>query len=347
MISDNFFMSLASIVICSFGLLAGCVPSGEETVEPVVEVQEKVQTVLALPGPVTLAIGFSPQDSTTYKVTVETGRTVTFEGILSDEPVFKGGHTGSKTEMVFVQQIESVDEKDNAVAKITIKGLKYLVRVRDKAALDFDNMREKNEDSSLAKLIGQSYTIKIAPDGRVVEIIDVNQAQSVVSSGTSGKEAALKLLSHESIKKRHTIPAMPVDNENQLSPGGNWSKTKAFSFGKMGSKSYEKIYSLKAIKGQGNQKIAVVEMIAIPTSEKTEQLKAGQTVVGFSKVSDSDETYTGQLELDLATGKVKNCIEELHVEWLIIDPTINLDNDESLSAARMSTTDFYCLEKID
>ena len=56
-----------------------------------------------------------------YKVTTETKRRVDWEGNSSNRPdSLSGGQTGNKIEITFNQEIQSVNDRDNTVAKITI-----------------------------------------------------------------------------------------------------------------------------------------------------------------------------------------------------------------------------------
>ena len=345
MMSDKIFSWLATAVVCSLLLTAGCAPLAEEAAKPEVELKKPIPEV-TVAETVTLALKFIPQDSTTYKLTMEAQRRIEWEGPMPDEAVFKGGQTGNKIEMTFTRQIQSVDDKGNAVAGITIEGLKYLSIVRDSTALDFDSSREKDKNNPMAKLIGQSYTIEIAPTGKVTKVIDVKQAQAAVRGSSSANKAALALLSPDAIKKRHGTLALPDADKNQLRTDGNWSNIKAFSFGMMGSKSYEKIYTLKEINDADSHRIAIVEMNAIPTSGAEDQLdKAGAD--GFSKMFDNIETYTGRLKLDLTAGKVEKYLEKLQTEWVAVDPLAGQKDDKEPDALKMTAIRLYRLEKID
>ncbi len=326
MMSDKIFSWLATAVVCSLLLAAGCAPLAKEAAKP------------------ELALKFTTQDSTTYKLTMEAQRRIELEGPLPDETAFKGGQTGNKIEMTFTRRIQSVDDNGNAVAEITIKGLKCLSIVRDSPVLDFDSSREKDKNSPMARLIGRSYTIKIAPTGKVTEVIDVKQAQAALKGSSSANKAALALLSPDVIKKRHGTLTLPDADKNQLSIGDKWSSIKTLNFGMMGSKSYEKIYTLKEIKDTDSRRIIIVEMNAVPTLE--EQLDK-EVAGGFSKMFDNIETYTGRLELDLTAGKVKKYVEKLQSEWLAVDPLAGQKDDKEPAAVRMSATRFYSLEKID
>jgi len=353
MMSDKIFSWLATAVVCSLLLTAGCAPLAEEAAKPEVEPkEEKPKVVVKEVKPeeekptVELALKFTPQDSTTYKLTMEAQRRIELEGPLPDETAFKGGQTGNRIEMTFTRQIQSVDDNGNAVAEITIEGLKYLSIVRDNPALDFDSSREKDKNSPMARLIGRSYTIKIAPTGKVTEVIDVKQAQAALKGSSSANKAALTLLSTDVIKKRHGTLTLPDADKNQLSTGDKWSSIKTFSFGMMGSKSYEKIYTLKEIKDTDSRRIIIVEMNAVPTLETAEQLDE-EGIGGFSKMFDNIETYTGRLNLDLTAGKIEKYLEKLQSEWIAVDPLAGQEDDKEPAALKMTATRLYRLEKID
>ena len=338
--SDKISSFIAGAVVCVLLLTAGCAHPAAETAKTKVEPEEQKPTVQ-------LALKFTPQDSTTYRVIMEGEKGLEWEEAQPDKPsAFKGGHTGNRIEMTFTQQIQSTDDIGNAVAKITIKWLKYLVKVRDKAVLDFDSSREEDRNNLLGKLIGQSYTIEITPSGQVSKVIDVSGARAAVRGGSTANKRAAILLSSNMIKERHTIPALPITDKNQLRTGDNWSSIKTFLFDMMGSKSYEKIYTLKEIKDTDGRRVAIAEMKAVPSSEMAEQLHKEQATSFFAKMFDNTETYTGQLKLDLTAGKVEKCFEEFKSEWLAVDPSAG-QRDEKPDALRLTALRLYCIERID
>ncbi|MFQ6035585.1 MAG: DUF6263 family protein [Sedimentisphaerales bacterium] len=361
--SDKTFSFIATVVVCSLLLTIDCTYITEETVKSKAESEEKMSTGVASPGEETtkpegkpkeqlptveLALKFVPQDSTTYRVITEAEKAVSWEGPLPEKPsAFKGGHTGNRMEMTFTQRIQSIDNQSNAVAKITIKQLKYLAKVRDNVVLDFDSSREKERDNLLSKLIGKSYTIELSPAGRVLKIIDVNEIQAAIKGDSSAHKAASALLSPDTIKKRHAILALPVAEKNQLRKGDNWSDVAVFSFGMMGSKSYEKIYTLKEIKETDHRQIAIIEMNAIPSSEMVEQMHKEQATGLFSNLFDNIETYRGELKFDLTAGKIEKYIEKLRTEWIAVEPFAGQENDKEPAALRMAATRLHHLQKID
>ncbi|MBW8042021.1 MAG: hypothetical protein FVQ85_18755 [Planctomycetes bacterium] len=349
MVPKKIVSCLSVIVICSI-IMTGC--GRMESPKPKIVVEEEKPTVVVeeeKPA-VKLVLKFTPQDSTTYKYTKEAVRGIKWEGSMSEDTAFRGGQTSSRNELIFTQQIQSTDDNGNAVAKITIKSLKHLSIIRDNPVIDFDNSRQKDQNNPLATLIGQSYTIEVTPAGRVSKIIDANQARAAVKGDTATHKTALAMLSDDVIRERHTIPAMPAAEKNQLRTGENWNSIKTFSFGLMGSRSYERIYTLKEVTNSDNHRFAIVGMAANLTTEKAEELHKEKAIGDFSKMFDNTETYTGRLELDLTTGKVEKCTEQLQSEWIAVEPMVGEkgENEEKEPAVlTMTATRLYSLEKID
>ncbi len=357
MVSKKIVSWLLILVMCSLLINAGCAPPAEDTTKLQVPPEEKPKIVVEEEKPkvvveeeklaIELALKFTAQDSTTYKCTQEARRSIQWEGPSLNDAAFKGGMTSSKIEMTFTQQIQSTDDKGNAVAKITIKSFGYLSVIRDNPVMDFDSTREKDQNNTLAKLIGQSYTIEITPAGLVSKVIDANQPKDAVKGTTSTNKMALALFSPDAIKERHSIPAMPAADRAKLRTGDNWNSIKSFSFGLMGSRSYERVYTLKEVKDTGSSRIAVVQMKAVPTTEMAEKLHKEQTIGDFSKMFENTDTYTGQLNLDLTAGKVENCLETLHSEWIAIEPAVGQEEEKEPAVLTMTATRIYSLEKID
>ena len=332
---------MKQVIICSLALTAaagtfllvgGCpAPSGRK---PVVADQQDES--------IKLALKFTPADSTTYRVVLETGKRVQWEGQAPRPKGFKGGHSSNKMEMTFSQRIEKVGEQGNAVARITFEGLKYATTIMDKVVLDFDSSREKDEGHPLNKLIDQSYTIEITPSGEVSRVIDTNDALTAAS----GDKAAVAILSAQAIKQRHTIPALPATGENQLQSGDNWSNIKSFSFDMMGAKSFERIYTLGRIEDAAGHRIAMVKMEAVPSVEKAKESHKEQAATDlFSSMFDNTEEYTGELKFDLTEGKAAEYNENLVVRWLIVNP--NPKKDEPPAALRMTATRLFNIKRMD
>lgn len=343
------FGSAASFVLFLLLLTAGCTKPGEKLTQINPEHQKTAVAKVKSEEPTStakMALKFKAGDSASYRVISENDKSVEWEGPDSNKPKeFTGGHTGNKTEMTFTQQIQSIDDKGNAVAKITIKQLKYVTTIKNSVVTDFDSSSEKDKDSPLSKLIGQSYTIKMTPSGKVSRIIDANEALAAVGSDSADSNIAAGLLSLKAITQRHTIPTLPDANKNPLRTGDKWSTIEDFSFDMMGTKSYEKIYTLKEIKDVDNRRIAIAQMEAVPSVENAKKLQEEQPASFFANFADNTETYTGELKLDLTDGKIEECNEKLAVEWIIVNPKPK--ENEPPAALKMGAVRSFSIEKID
>jgi hypothetical protein len=369
--SEKMFVWLTISVICSLFLFAGCEPAAKDIAETSVEAEQQIEkpieeavekpvekavekpevkvsveepaeepvTKVSLDKPVTLALKFVPGDLTTYKVIIESERSVQF-----DEP--EPNRSGSRLEMTYFQRIKSINNKGNASVLITIKDLKYTSIEKNAQLVKFDSSLEKDMHNPMANLIGESYTIELTPSGDVADVTDFSKAQFAIKSASRAGKAATALVQKNSIKDRHEIISLPAADKNQLKPSDNWSKLKSFDFGMMGSKSFERIYTLKEVNQVGSQEEAIVEMEGIPTAETLKDQRDDQRDA-FASMADSTDTYTGRLKLDLNTGKVEEFREELVTQWVIVSPDSRPGSGEAPEALIMKSTHLYSLERVD
>jgi hypothetical protein len=293
---------------------------------------------------VDLALRFSPGQSTTYRAVIEQEKSVTWKGAASTRPAtFKDGHTGNRVEMTFQQDVESVDEAGNAVARITVKALKCLNRVNDNVTLDFDSVRPQDQDNALAKLIGQSYRVKLSRRGEVLEVVDASQARSALAGDTPMHRAAQRLLSDEQIKERHAVAALTGVQTDPVRPGQSWSSVKNFSFSSMGVKSFERVYTLGGVRKEAGQWVALIDMKAIPAAVGA----AGpQTAGPLGGMLDNQSTFDGQIVFDLDGGRVRRSVERMNTEWVVADPE-TLQGGSEPAAIGMGATWLQELEWIE
>ncbi len=317
----------------------------EEVAAPEVEAAEEMPEA-AKEEKATLALKFKPGDAATYKLITDAERSVKWEGTLPSESAFKGGSRQSKLEMTYTQEILSVDERGNATAKITVDALKYLVKVKDTTQVDFDSAQIKDPEGEFAKMLGHSFTIEIAPTGEVTKLIDAEDIRTSVRRARRVPRRALAFLRPEPIMQRHTIPSLPPAGEKQLRTGETYSEIKDFSFGLMGTKSYEKIYTVKDVEEVDGRQIAFVEMNAIPTAETAQQLHKEETTPDFSEEFDSTATYSGRLKMDLTAGAIEECFEEMQSSWTVAVPSEQQPN-AGPAVLTMGETRLYSLKKID
>lgn len=321
----------AKIMVLLAVFLGGCAPVGEQVDQPKAKV-EKDQ-------PATIALKFAVGDTTIYKVVTESKKSARFEGSLADKAGFKSGSTGNKVEMTFSRQIESVDDAGNAVVKITIKSLKYSAIVKDEVKLDFDSTDVSKNKHSLSKLIGQSYTIQLSPSGEFLRLVDAKDALAAVGRANN---IAKNLIGNKAVKLRHGTIVLPSADKNKLRKGESWSDSKEFTFGMLGGKSYQIVYTLKEITDKDGRKVASIEMETTPGSD-AETFQKEQTEA-FSKMFDSTDTYTGQLELNLTDGKIEKYSEQMKSEWVVVDPKRGEENPDMII---MGAVRSYSIERVD
>ena len=313
----RFFLSVMAVVLLS---LAGCQ-------------QQQMD----------LALNFQPDDEVLYRVVTESGKDYEFLQPSINEST--ENHTVSRIEMVFAQKTESIDKNGDAVLNITINELKYFASGPKGTTIDFDGCREKDKSEPLAKLIGQSYKIKLTSAGKV-EVIDVKAAREIIKAGFAGK-VAQRLLSNGEIEKRHNVLAL-VDAERNYIQGQNWSTLASSPPGMLQSKSYEKQYTLQEVKDQDGQQIAMITMDAVPSSKRAPDMSSDSMGMGsFAKMFEDSDIYKGELLLNLSTGQIIRYRESLLAEWVAAEPTEEQKSDKGPDTLTMGFTHSYSIEMIN
>lgn len=297
-------------------VLTGCVPSAE------------------------MKLDLKPKSETVYRVV--TGSAKDYQFVQPSIDKTKERHTEGRLEMVFSQDVESVDQQGNATVNITIKQLKYFSTGPEGVRDDFDSQREKDQSEPLAKLIGASYKLKISPNG-VVEVLDASAARSILKDNT----VAIRLFSNEEMARRHQVMAMFDANKGSCKKGDKWSTLADSPQGTLSPKTFEKIYSLTDIKEKGGQKIATVEMTAVPSSKRLGDPKSEQAMNFFSSMFDEKNNYTGKMVINLTTGVIDSYQETFKVDWLAVESPEEQKNDQGPDQLTMAFTQIYSIEKID
>lgn len=293
-----------------------------------------------------MALQFTPNAKSTYKSIMMTQMSLSFEGSISKEESLEDSKNEDKAEIVFTQEILSVDEQGVATAKITFESIKFTSIFKNDVTMAFDSTTGSDQGNPLGKLIGKSYNIKINSQGKVIGVTDKMQAARSVRGGSRSHKAAQKLLDSEVVKERHTIFALPADGAAKTDV--TWSKIKKYEFPIVGPRAYERIYTLNEVKNVKGRKIAIVKMEAIPSVELPDGSAEEQAAIdSISKMFDSSDDYTGTLEFDLTNGVVEKYEEELKSEWLMVDPAAKAQQQENPDAVRMGTVRLRSLEKLN
>ncbi len=291
---------------------------------------------------VELALRFVAGQAATYTVTTESYKSVEWVGSPSAKPAgFRDGRRGNHVEMTLNQRVREVRGDGSAVLEITIAALKYTGDFRDDVVLDFDSAGPGEQNASLAVLVGKSYTLQMSPKGRVLAVGDLEPLRQAVLAAPGGRNAAMKLIAEDEIRDRHTVAALAILEEGPVRPGQSWSDIKTFSFGDMGPRSYERVYTLKQVRQEGGR-VAVVEMEAIPPA--TREDLAGQPNVG-PMMLDTFGEYDGRLELDLDSGRIREYVEQMRTEWAIADPG-TIQDSTGLAAFKMAATRLHRVELV-
>ena len=291
-----------------------------------------------------IKLNLAPQSETVYRVAMETGKDYSF--VQPSVNKTKEKHTVGRVEMVFTQKIESVDQQGTAPAEITIRELRYLSEDAQGKSLDFNSTAASSKSDPLYALIGQSYKIKIMPDGKIA-VVDVKAAREVIKQEGSAKRFADRLFSDEEIARRHEVLALNDAGKALHKKGDKWSVVVTAPSGMLMPKSFEKIYTLTDIKEQNGQKIAIVDMNAAPSSKRTGNVSDEEAKMSFfAKMFEEKDNYTGKMVLNLTTGEIDSYQELLKAEWLAAESPQEQKSDKGPDELTMGFWSLYSIEKV-
>jgi len=291
-----------------------------------------------------LALKFAVGDRTEYRLTDESTKDFKFEqpslGKVRSEP------RSTTTQLEFVQEIESADE-NGGVAVITLKGLKYFSEDKGEIKFDFDSSREADKKQPLGKLIGKSYKIKLASDGSV-RVLDANKIRSSLTGAGQDYRVAKALLSDESIQKRHENLFLPDADNSLLREGDSWSRTKAAQQRLMVPKTFEKTYTLKSVTEQDGRRTAVVQMNAAETATPPGSVSKIAGGIGlFANMFDTEEDYTGEMLLDLDSGRVAKYYERFVTKYVAAEASAKQKPDKGPDLLTIVLTYVTTMEMLD
>lgn len=287
--------------------------------------------------PVSMNLQFSPNQTADYNLTTEVIKDFRFEqpnlGKLREE------QSKTRIETGFSQTINTVDENGHAIAKITLNDLKIEIINKDQTVIVYDS--QKGKSSPLSKLIGQSYIIRISPQGTVeaVEMIDLSKI------GISGveKKVAEGFLSEEAVVKRHTLSAMP-QQASTVSVKDTWSQIVPSPPGLLAPKSYEKVYTLASVE----ENVALVTMAAEESTEQANGMLSSAGGVGiFANMFDNTDDYTGLMKVDLISGQVLKAEETLISTYTAMEMPPEGDPEKGPDTLTMTFTNRIQLKKLD
>jgi hypothetical protein len=133
---------------------------------------------------------------------------------------------------------------------------------------------------------------------------------------------------------------------DDVSPGQRWSDIKSLDFGMMGTREFERVYTLDALAVDDGDGIAVVGMNAIPSSALAQEQHEAQRTNAFAQMFDSTEDYDGQLKLGLSAGEIVEYTEQLRMQWVAADPAAAETGTSNPAVLRMGATQLYRLDRV-
>jgi len=295
---------------------------------------------------VSLALGFKPHQESTFRATHETARSVEWRGVSpSDGKEFTGGATGQTSVIVYDEKVLSVDPNGGAALEISIKELKFKAVMQDKVLVDYDSTQGAPQNTALAGLIGQRYVIHMTPNGQVIHVLEAQAARSALDKKAAQYQTALKLLTDRAIQKRHTLKSLPDTSPTPLAAGQTWSARQTFSFSMMGKRTFTKNYTYKGVEGQGDTRIARVEMDAVPSVTAPQQDDGNGS---FLQMFDNTHQYSGHLDLDVTRGRVRAWVEDMEIKWAYLDASsVDKEGQEEPKSVHMTALENIGLESLD
>jgi hypothetical protein len=281
----------------------------------------------------------------TYKIVTQARRATKWQGPVPDKAVFDENFNEERVEMVLTQRIQSVDPNGIAIAQVTIDGVKCLYSNKKMTSVDFDSSRRSDANNPIMKLIGQTYMVEFSPWNNISAVDNLPPVMMTMKDGTPSGQAGVSILYPEAIMERHGAMQLPQPGQELLKPGDTWRRIKTFAFGKMGLKSYEKIYTLKEMRDAGGRKIAVIDMNTIPSSEVEPKYRGQQAEVDVPKMFDTNDSYAGGGEIDVEAGRIENYHENFQASWVVALPAKSGETGEPV-VLKMSAARVYSIERV-
>ncbi len=282
---------------------------------------------------------YNAGDVTSCKVVQETTKEVSFEQPSLNKS--KVDTTQSIVEISFDQKVSGVNEDGSAAFDVTITAVKLYSKGQKGVNIDFDSTREADKADQMNSIVGASYKISIAADGKAT-VVD----SAAVNAAAKSREAK-SLVSAEAIEKRHTITAMPDEGAAALAKNKSWTKLGATPKGALQPKAFEKVYSLDKMEQTPDGKIAIVKMNAVETNKPIEGFDAGSGGLGvMANIFDSSSTFTGQLDYNVTTGKIESYKETLLSEHVAAEEPRGGDAGKGPDVLTMRFINSYSFEVV-
>lgn len=171
--------------------------------------------------------------------------------------------------------------------------------------VDYDSSQQATPPAGaegFAALIGQSYTIKASPQGKVLEISDMEElAQAVRKKApavdpSQGPDALSSFIDKEAVKEM-TENSMAVYPDKPVEPGDSWTRTQLTNRG---------FAMITDSKWTLQKQEGGVATIATAASVKADPNGAPVQSQGMAMKMDLSGTQEGTIQMDEATGLIRS-----------------------------------------
>ncbi len=289
-----------------------------------------------------LNLKFSPEQTATYKAVSEVVKDFRFEQPNLNK--LREEQTKTVIDMTFTQTIDRVDEAGNATATITIKDLAVEMTNKNELKYAYNSTDKKDSKSPMGKLLGQSYTIELSPNGQV-KVLNTKAAKAAVKGGYE-KKVATSILDDKNIIARHSIVALPQEAASAMKVKATWSQVVPSPPGLLAPKNYKKVYTLTDVDTKDGATIATVEMNAgEDTDAAPGKISGGMGV--FAKMFDNEDNYTGTMTFNVDSGSVLTLEETLVSTYLAQEMPEKGDPEKGPDTLTMQFTNRVKLDKLD
>lgn len=289
---------------------------------------------------------FKPNAVVTYRLVSTSTQTVEWEGQTPEKEEFQPTENVTKVDITFTEEIQSVDEEGNGLVKVTVNALKYSEVIKNKKTVEFDSATNADPENALAKMLGQSYIIKLAPWREVVGVVETRDIQRATRSPSSYGRAATALLSVKAIEDRHGFVDLPRE-KHAFQAGSTWQSHKTFDFGLLGVQSFDRVYQVNSLDKTDSEMVASVDMSSSPAGKSVEEFKQETEMQAFQKAFNSSGTYNGKLLFNVTEGLVQSYKENLEAEWTILDPSAKENDAEGPVALRMAASRSMSIDRVE
>jgi hypothetical protein len=202
-------------------------------------------------------------------------------------------------------EVLGVDGQGNMQIRHTYTWTRFKQAIPMAAPVDYDSSQQTTPPAGaegFAALIGQSYTIKVSPQGKVLEITGMEQLSEAVrqkapaADPSQGPDALSAFIDKGAVKEM-TENSMAVYPDKPVEPGDSWTRTQLTSRG---------FAMITDSKWTLQKQEGGVATIATAGSVKVDPNGAPMQTQGMAMKMDLSGTQEGTIQMDEATGLIRS-----------------------------------------